>query len=704
MAANDSTTYLINVHENYDTFQLQELPVEGPVLGEVRLGRAREGDARDEGPEGESSGKGYNTLVPCMNGVMGEGHSVVDLEEFKRRFKEMTGGLFEGVDWSNIVVIGGSIVSSLMGRNEGFEESDVDVYLYGIYDKEEAGRRIAELRKHFMKVAKGECATMRTPCTITMGFGKPYRNIQVITSPWASVDHILSTCDVDCSAVGFDGHAVYATPRARLAFNHRISAPNNRSLRIRGSNSYSKRLVKYCKRGFSVVDFFTPPDTLALYYPGRNSWTPRHIKDADFPFLTPSSVVVEKAPKTFLHKSDTRPATVLKKYQGNEGYGVLQLLPYIRDSNVAISALFNTYSNIGAWRVKCGCGATVVVSNYQEHLKSSHKKRTVTAYYTEVVKRMKGAKTFTTPVSIEKISLDGATISLKTLNSDDRYKFKTLTVKYTVLPFYSIGDKGVELYCNHDLLLKEPIIPVIEDNNTQTPVQKTVFHGLQYINDFGHFRKMCLGLHCAGKWGVGDDVTRIVMSFCDMTPEKTGMTSPTMDMSMPNSTLPVIKAWCRKIASCKYLFTSSGYGPPTRTAHPNNPGFSYLSTGHITLDNFEPIKDPYCGEKYNAGQLLDHSHPVGSAVETALLADKLVEAQADLELAFGLDSSLPKPASLTKSAVRDFTGITCQSIPAASSKPTKERSNVKIIAKRREDKLRSKVKRRAGKVTVDADF
>eukprot|EP01064_Diplonema_japonicum_P021675 TRINITY_DN3123_c0_g1_i3.p1 TRINITY_DN3123_c0_g1~~TRINITY_DN3123_c0_g1_i3.p1 ORF type:complete len:548 (+),score=132.02 TRINITY_DN3123_c0_g1_i3:52-1695(+) len=331
MAANDSTTYLINVHENYDTFQLQELPVEGPVLGEVRLGRAREGDARDEGPEGESSGKGYNTLVPCMNGVMGEGHSVVDLEEFKRRFKEMTGGLFEGVDWSNIVVIGGSIVSSLMGRNEGFEESDVDVYLYGIYDKEEAGRRIAELRKHFMKVAKGECATMRTPCTITMGFGKPYRNIQVITSPWASVDHILSTCDVDCSAVGFDGHAVYATPRARLAFNHRISAPNNRSLRIRGSNSYSKRLVKYCKRGFSVVDFFTPPDTLALYYPGRNSWTPRHIKDADFPFLTPSSVVVEKAPKTRLHKSPSPPGRIVDELSHPDFTMFQEYYPALKD-------------------------------------------------------------------------------------------------------------------------------------------------------------------------------------------------------------------------------------------------------------------------------------------------------------------------------------------------------------------------------------
>ena len=239
--------YLIDVHEKYETFKYIPYPLCGP-LHKFMYGNIQKG--REMMP----------TVIPREVAVCGthSGHSVVEKDVFKNNFNEFTHGLFESMQWGNLIVIGGSVVSSALGSIVGFENSDVDCYIYGILDKNEFIQKIQQIKRCLCKQAStmgvSSSVAIRTPCTITISFGYPYRSIQIITSPWQSPEHILSTCDIEPTSLGWTGSKLLSTPRARFGLNHRCLIPNNRSVNIRGGREYPTRLAKYAKRGFSVVD------------------------------------------------------------------------------------------------------------------------------------------------------------------------------------------------------------------------------------------------------------------------------------------------------------------------------------------------------------------------------------------------------------------------------------------------------------------
>ena len=262
--------YLIDVFRQRSTFKLEPMPLNGP-LHEVIYGSKRNLD------------NGAITVIPRKAHTETETScSVVERESFLNNFNNFTVGLFDEVNWSNVLVVGGSIVSSLLGRTDGFETSDVDIYIYGISSETEFKEKVEEVITCIIAAAESHGYTqhvlIRTPCTVTIGFGYPARNIQIITSRWRSKEHILTTCDVDPTGAGFNGSTVFATPRARFAFNKRCIVVNEFSTQCASEKAYTKRMAKYASRGFCVVDPCMPEDEFAKMLP-ELGWKPRSLEN-----------------------------------------------------------------------------------------------------------------------------------------------------------------------------------------------------------------------------------------------------------------------------------------------------------------------------------------------------------------------------------------------------------------------------------------
>eukprot|EP01060_Flectonema_neradi_P038394 TRINITY_DN802_c0_g1_i1.p1 TRINITY_DN802_c0_g1~~TRINITY_DN802_c0_g1_i1.p1 ORF type:complete len:601 (+),score=74.09 TRINITY_DN802_c0_g1_i1:69-1871(+) len=257
--------YLIDVFAHYDSFKYNPLPLCGP-LHELMYGC--ENPAKD----------GVFTVIPKGRSLppTQTGHSVSKKSDFLDKFKKFTFGILENINWENVLVIGGSVVSSLLGSEEGFESSDVDIYIYGILREYEFRNKVQEIIDAVTMVNGVEIphTVVRTPFTVTVGFGYPVRHIQIITAPWQSAKHILSTCDIEPTAVGYNGHTVLATPRARFSYNRRCIVANERSVTVRGRTHYPLRMAKYASRGFSVVDPDMSEDTFRKKLP-EFGWVPK---------------------------------------------------------------------------------------------------------------------------------------------------------------------------------------------------------------------------------------------------------------------------------------------------------------------------------------------------------------------------------------------------------------------------------------------
>lgn len=63
-----------------------------------------------------------------------------------------------------------------------------------------------------------------------------------------SIEHILSSFDVDCCCIGYDGKKIWCTPRSHFAILYKKNILNLNKY----SSSYEYRLYKYSLRGFAL--------------------------------------------------------------------------------------------------------------------------------------------------------------------------------------------------------------------------------------------------------------------------------------------------------------------------------------------------------------------------------------------------------------------------------------------------------------------
>ena len=199
-----------------------------------------------------------------MDKLIEKNMSIVNLEEFKQNFNIFTEGLFDCMNWDNVLLAGGSVlaiaspISSEYKKNNKnirewfhdlkYSKSDLDLFIYGL-DEVKATKKLFEIYENIKKILPTDCICIRSSRAISIVSKYPYRNVQIILRLYSSPAEILMSFDIDSCSIGYDGNKVWCTPRAHYAITHKRNIIDL----TRMSSSYEHRLKKYSERGYGVV-------------------------------------------------------------------------------------------------------------------------------------------------------------------------------------------------------------------------------------------------------------------------------------------------------------------------------------------------------------------------------------------------------------------------------------------------------------------
>merc|ERR1712070_1220952 len=225
----------------------------------------------------DSDGRGLAHAPPLKKAP-----KVADSRTFLKRFHRRTGGILRDVDWSHMRAIGGMVVACLVADENvfatQFEGLDVDLCFVGISGE--------ELQKKVVYVVQSICqsaeklriavAVIRTPLTVTLNLrlstGVLLPSVQVVMKPYLTSTHLVCTTDLnDCTAMAFDGQALFAAPRAREAIATRRNIARPEKYHTRGEWVSEEALLKYAMRGFRVVDIGIQADCRVAPVEGLSS-------------------------------------------------------------------------------------------------------------------------------------------------------------------------------------------------------------------------------------------------------------------------------------------------------------------------------------------------------------------------------------------------------------------------------------------------
>ncbi|KAK4445352.1 hypothetical protein QBC34DRAFT_451384 [Podospora aff. communis PSN243] len=186
---------------------------------------------------------------------------VPTLAGYQDSFKAFSHGVFQTLDWSNIVVAGSAALLPLLPHKSHLKvstdktvqspaetyfqktakSSDIDLFFYGLYDDDTAMKRIREINatlRAIQGIDASLATSVRSKYAITLVSPRwPFRHVQILTG-----------FDIDCSCVAFDGTHVYSNPRGLAA----IATRTNTIDLTRRSPSYESRLIKYRYHDFEV--------------------------------------------------------------------------------------------------------------------------------------------------------------------------------------------------------------------------------------------------------------------------------------------------------------------------------------------------------------------------------------------------------------------------------------------------------------------
>jgi ankyrin repeat protein len=264
---------LIEPYKEYDS-KLREVFAQQPEHPAVTIpnvvpifdGHEQELKVRARNLEAESKTERQRYLMPLDNADRkpdGSPAIVQSLKEFQTNFQLFSESSLVDLDWSNVVVAGSAVVTSLLPVPEEHNHSkralreyyhqqlapasDVDLFLYDLTE-EQAVDKIKQIEQRIKDSILTETTTVRTKNAITIASQYPTRHVQIVLRIYRSISEILTGFDVDCSCAAYNGQQVYASPRALAAYMTQINTIDL----TRRSPSYENRLSKYARRGFEV--------------------------------------------------------------------------------------------------------------------------------------------------------------------------------------------------------------------------------------------------------------------------------------------------------------------------------------------------------------------------------------------------------------------------------------------------------------------
>ncbi|KAE8218099.1 hypothetical protein CF319_g7957 [Tilletia indica] len=176
---------------------------------------------------------------------------------FQMRFTAITGGIFNGLRYSNAVVSGGIVLACMIGNeadSKSFQGSDVDFFLYDTtpFEAEQFLQHLEQtLRQnipnytqyyHFTRTVNTFTFTPTMPA-VTAGL----RKVQIVTTIYSTIPNIISHFDLAPCALAYDGEEVWMTAHALRSLWTGYTYVTDA---IRGSSA--SRIMKYAQRGYAL--------------------------------------------------------------------------------------------------------------------------------------------------------------------------------------------------------------------------------------------------------------------------------------------------------------------------------------------------------------------------------------------------------------------------------------------------------------------
>jgi hypothetical protein len=192
----------------------------------------------------------------------------VSCEELMQTFLHLYPWL-ESLDFNNLMIAGGSLATILQllstNRSVTLEDiNDIDFFLHGM----DSVTGLAKVESLITKIKSlyPDSTCIRTQCAVTLIDKAGINKFQIIMSMFNNPSQVLHSFDFGASKVGIVKQdnilKVVTTQLGRFCLENRINIVDHHA----NSNTYNQRLVKYFKRGFSVV--FKDLDIKAIR-PGR---------------------------------------------------------------------------------------------------------------------------------------------------------------------------------------------------------------------------------------------------------------------------------------------------------------------------------------------------------------------------------------------------------------------------------------------------
>ncbi|KAI9683634.1 MAG: hypothetical protein M1829_004939 [Trizodia sp. TS-e1964] len=182
---------------------------------------------------------------------------------FVETFHRITGGILKGLNWENVFVAGGMVLTTLLHLDPSKDslkkvrDCDVDIYIYGL-NSVQANQKVEEIYNVWTSnlPAGAEKLVVKNAKTINFLSKYPTRRLQIVLKLAPHPTSILLNFDLDPCAMGFDGKQVTMLPRCVRALETGYSTFTmdliwGHHLEDRRATQ-EQRVFKYASRGFGI--------------------------------------------------------------------------------------------------------------------------------------------------------------------------------------------------------------------------------------------------------------------------------------------------------------------------------------------------------------------------------------------------------------------------------------------------------------------
>lgn len=162
---------------------------------------------------------------------------------FKTEWKEYIEDLFPEFPYENILMAGGHICA-MLSYSYWVSTSgiDLDLFVYGIKDKNIANRKLEQLISYFDETHGIYSLNISKNC-VSLQLGNKMR-IDIVLRLYNTKSEILHGFDIGAAAVGWDGEEILFTTLSKFTYDYQTIIVDL----SRRSTTFEKRLVKYVNR------------------------------------------------------------------------------------------------------------------------------------------------------------------------------------------------------------------------------------------------------------------------------------------------------------------------------------------------------------------------------------------------------------------------------------------------------------------------